>query len=309
MGFAGFVSSGLTPAIGGALRGRNMANQRAEEQRRYEAEQAQQASEVKWRQQQALEVAQRQAMMDALAQQAQMAAQKGGAESRAIQMAALNKPPTPQEAYETFEGPQGLGVYGVTEGQEPRFLGKAPPPKPTGGSGAGARSVGMLRREFNSFVKPYEGLAQAFRKIQGAASDPSAAGDLSVVFGYMKLLDPASVVRESEQATAVNARGVPDAVRTLYNRILSGERLAPAQREDFVRQARNLMTSQRAALSSQVNRYRGIAEANDIDPEQVIYDPFEGVADEEISADQPTPDGMTPAQAAFERWQKRNGAP
>lgn len=89
MGFAGFVSSGLTPAIGGALRGRNMATQRAEEQRRYEAGQAQQASEVKWRQQQALEAAQRQAMMDALAQQAQAAAQKGGAESRRTQQDAL----------------------------------------------------------------------------------------------------------------------------------------------------------------------------------------------------------------------------
>lgn len=89
MGFAGFINSGLTPAIGGALRGRNMATQRAEEQRRYEAEQAQQASEVKWRQQQALEAAQRQAMMDALAQQAQMASQKGVAESRRTQQDTL----------------------------------------------------------------------------------------------------------------------------------------------------------------------------------------------------------------------------
>lgn len=305
MGFAGFVTSGVVPALSGALRGGNERARMNEEQRRYDAGQARLAQQMKWEQQQALEASQRQAMMDALAVQAQQAAQKGAAESRAIQMAALNKPPTPQESYQEMVGDKGPGLYGITEGQPPRHLGGVIP-KPVGGGSGGGKSVGVLRREFNSFVKPYEGLAQAYRKIRGAASDPSAAGDLSVVFGYMKLLDPASVVRESEQATAVNARGVPDTIRSIYNRVLTGERLTPAQRQDFVQQSRNLLTSQRAALSSQVNRYRAIAEANDIDAEQVVYDPFEGLAeDEEPAADQPTPSGMTPAQEAFERWQRR----
>lgn len=85
MAFAGFVSSGLVPAAAGALKGRNIGRQQAEEQRRYETEQAQLASQTKWRQQQALEAAQRQAMMDALAQQAQEIGAKGGVEGREIQ--------------------------------------------------------------------------------------------------------------------------------------------------------------------------------------------------------------------------------
>lgn len=54
---------------------------------------------------------------------------KGSAEGRAIQMAQATKPPVPNEAYQEFIGPEGPGVYGITEGQNPRFLGK-PIPKP-----------------------------------------------------------------------------------------------------------------------------------------------------------------------------------
>jgi len=39
------------------------------------------------------------------------------------------------------------------------------------------------------------------------------------------MLDPGSVVRESEFATAQNAAGVPDQVRNMYNKVLSGTRL------------------------------------------------------------------------------------
>lgn len=91
MGFAGFVTSGVTPAVAGALRGRNMGRQQAEEQRRYDTEQARMASQTKWTQQQALEQAQRQAMLDALAQEAQAAAMKDRGEGNALQRIGLQQ--------------------------------------------------------------------------------------------------------------------------------------------------------------------------------------------------------------------------
>jgi hypothetical protein len=91
MGFAGFVTSGVTPAVAGALRGRNMGRQQAEEQRRYDTEQARLASQTKWTQQQALEQAQRQAMLDALAQEAQAAAMKDRGEGNALQRIGLQQ--------------------------------------------------------------------------------------------------------------------------------------------------------------------------------------------------------------------------
>ena len=55
-----------------------------------------------------------------------------------------------------------------------------------------------------------------------------------MVFNFMKTLDPGSVVRESEYATAENARGVPSTVRNLYNRVVDGLRLTDEQRDDFL---------------------------------------------------------------------------
>jgi hypothetical protein len=102
--------------------------------------------------------------------------------------------------------------------------------------------VDKLRSRYDNFTKDLRDVDAAFNKVVNAPA--SAAGDMAMIFNYMKLLDPGSTVREGEFATAQNAAGVPDRVWNTYNRILSGERLAPAQREDFSRSAKAAYTSQ-----------------------------------------------------------------
>ena len=134
-----------------------------------------------------------------------------------------------------------------------------------------------LRSQYLTQTQPYTGIAQAFNKISAAAKDPSAAGDLSLIFGYMKILDPASVVREGEFATAQNAAGIPTQVSNMYNKVISGERLSDTQRADFINQARNLVKSQKGQLDNFNATYRGIATNYRLDPEKIIIDPFKGI--------------------------------
>jgi hypothetical protein len=134
-----------------------------------------------------------------------------------------------------------------------------------------------LRSQYLTQTQSYTGIAQAFNKISAAAKDPSAAGDLSLIFGYMKILDPASVVREGEFATAQNAAGIPTQVSNMYNKVISGERLSDTQRADFINQARNLVKSQKGQLDNFNNVYRGIADNYKLDPEKIIIDPFKGI--------------------------------
>ena len=54
-----------------------------------------------------------------------------------------------------------------------------------------------LRKEFNDQSKYFKGIAQSFGKVLG--TDPTAAGDVSLIFAYMKMLDPGSVVREADR--------------------------------------------------------------------------------------------------------------
>jgi hypothetical protein len=97
-----------------------------------------------------------------------------------------------------------------------------------------------LRTEFNPFKKQFQEAQTAQDKVVKSLARQTAAGDVSAVFAYMKVLDPGSVVREGEQATARNAAGVPERIRNAYNRTLTGESLTPEQRQDFLETSQSL---------------------------------------------------------------------
>ena len=113
-------------------------------------------------------------------------------------------------------------------------------------------------------------MTQAYQKIKDSSQNPSAAGDLSLIFGYMRLLDPASTVREGEFANAENSAGVPDTIRARYNKIISGERLAPKQRKDFVDRAGLLYKGQERLHTQRESEYRRLAKESDVDPSSVV---------------------------------------
>jgi len=98
-----------------------------------------------------------------------------------------------------------------------------------------------FRKEYNDQTKPYQEVKSAYGRV--LSSEDSAVGDLSLIFGYMKMLDPGSVVREGEFATAQNAAGVPERIMNIYNKVASGERLNKSQREAFKGQAKGLYNS------------------------------------------------------------------
>jgi hypothetical protein len=151
---------------------------------------------------------------------------------------------------------------------------------------ASVRVAGGLRDDWRAepSVKRAETIADQTRIVRAAAKNPDAAGDLSLIFAYMRVLDPTSVVREREFANAQNAAGVPDQIRNLYNRVLSGERLNETQRNQFVSRSTEIAKQSDISLQRQVRRYTNIANKYGIDPEMVIDNPFEGLFDAEAPA-------------------------
>ena len=115
-----------------------------------------------------------------------------------------------------------------------------PKPMGVGGAAAGPKPLslkdqlgveGKLRDDFNGAMKPITEMRRSFERLNSAQDD--AAGDLALIFNYMKMLDPGSAVREGEFANAQNAAGVPDQIRNQWNKLQSGERLNPNQRASF----------------------------------------------------------------------------
>lgn len=129
-----------------------------------------------------------------------------------------------------------------------------------------------MRREQQQLGKPFFDTRDAYARVQQSANNPSPAGDLSLIFGYMRMLDPASTVREGEFATAQNATGVPQQVVNIYNRLLSGERLGPDQRADFLQQAKGLYGRAESQYKQLQDQYRGIAQRTGARPENVVID-------------------------------------
>lgn len=129
-----------------------------------------------------------------------------------------------------------------------------------------------LRKEFNGRpeVKEYRDVSTSYNTIRDLFSKPSsAAGDVSAIFSFMKMLDPGSVVREGEFATAQNAAGVPDIVLNAYNRALKGERLNPKQRADFLAQAGSIYSTRTRRYGELVGEYRGYAQDYGLNPDRI----------------------------------------
>lgn len=129
-----------------------------------------------------------------------------------------------------------------------------------------------LRKEIAATNKDYAVIRDYSAKIEEVAKAPSAASDMAMIFAFMKLLDPSSVVRETEYANAENARGVPEYVTGIWNRLQRGERLTENQRQDFLNQALTLARLQRNQYARSMQKYRGIANRLKLDERNVIVD-------------------------------------
>lgn len=181
-------------------------------------------------------------------------------------------PAAPQEGYRTLtqqeataRGLPGGSVYQVgPKGQISSVSG-------TGNASSSRKAEAQLRQEFNQLpeVKQFRIVRTQGQTIKQLAKNPNAQNDIAMIFSYMKMLDPTSVVREGEFATAQNAAGVDDQVKNLYNKALSGERLNPQQRMKMVKSADTVYSTQRQIYNERAAEYRGYASDNEVNPDRV----------------------------------------
>ena len=131
-----------------------------------------------------------------------------------------------------------------------------------------------LRKEFNTLdtVKNFAIISGGLGKVLTSAKDPSGAGDISLLFAYMKMLDPNSVVREGEFATAQNAGSVPESLIARYNKVRTGELLSDEIRNDFVDRAQRLYETEAETFGRTYDTYKNIAISNNLDPNRALID-------------------------------------
>jgi hypothetical protein len=101
--------------------------------------------------------------------------------------------------------------------------------------------------------KEFNDMKSAFGQVVSSLSQGTPIGDVAGATKIMKLLDPGSVVRESELGIAMAAAGRLDRLQNYFNNMISGQILTPTQREDF----KKLSTELYAAAADGYNKKRG----------------------------------------------------
>lgn len=127
-----------------------------------------------------------------------------------------------------------------------------------------------IRAEISKANLDFSKIANSWDRIAASADDPSAAGDMALIFNYMKMLDPGSTVREGEFATAQNTGGLDDRILSAYNRVRSGERLTVNQRSDFFGQAQNIFDASNDRAQNITDEYVRIAEDAGLNRDEVV---------------------------------------
>jgi hypothetical protein len=132
-----------------------------------------------------------------------------------------------------------------------------------------------LRSDFRSepIYKAHQEMQSAYSQITQSLQKGSPAGDLAGATKFMKILDPGSVVRESELYLAMQANGLLDRVTNYAEKIIKGTKLTPEQRKDFQSLADSLYAESVNQYNTKRTEYKGIADRNGLSEADVLGSP------------------------------------
>lgn len=176
-----------------------------------------------------------------------------------------------------------------------------------------AREMRGIVNDFDQKTeKPREVISQ-YKRMVNAVENPSAAGDIALVFSFYKTIDPISAVREGEYDKVLASSSVPDRIKNYIRKVQTGEVLAPGMREDLLNTARQNVNAVVPQLQSLTSNYRSFVSAIGGDPDKVIRDPLSGfdLGNRAAPPAPPTPSAPPAPSAATNRprrWNPQTGA-
>jgi hypothetical protein len=131
----------------------------------------------------------------------------------------------------------------------------------------GYENESKLRNDFKSepIYKDYQDMLSAHKQIKAGIKADNPVGDLATATKIMKLLDPSSVVRESELGMAMAASGRMDRLKNFIDLQVNGRKLTPTQRQEFGALADELMEAAGQAYNVKRAEYAGFGKRYGLD--------------------------------------------
>jgi hypothetical protein len=100
-----------------------------------------------------------------------------------------------------------------------------------------------IRKEHQTRTMVYGELQGTFSNIKSSADTGNGPGDIALITSFMKMLDPGSVVRETEFATARDTAGLFTQLENRLQKAKDGQILTPTQRKQYVALAKQYLDS------------------------------------------------------------------
>ena len=133
-----------------------------------------------------------------------------------------------------------------------------------------------IRKEIqtNDTMKRFREQSAAIVNVEALANkpNPSNADDLALIYSFVKLLDPGSVVREGEIALTQKATPLTQKLTMAYNRLYKTEGgiLDAATRQSYLESAQTVAESARSTIAPEFSKYQRLAQEQGVPLERIF---------------------------------------
>ena len=127
-----------------------------------------------------------------------------------------------------------------------------------------------IRKEWQGRSKMYSELQGTFNTLQASASSANGPGDIALITGFMKMLDPGSVVRETEFATARDTAGLFTQLQNRLEKAQNGQLLSPKQRQEYVALSQKYLDSAQKKANQEKKDLGIVVKNYRLNPENVF---------------------------------------
>lgn len=168
---------------------------------------------------------------------------------------------------------QGTGQEGINALQGYRKAGAVNVSMDSGQKGF--ENEANLKKMFSGepIYKDYADMQSAYKQVQSSLKQENPIGDVAAATKIMKLLDPGSVVRESELGISMAAAGKMDRLQNYVTNWTQGTKLTPTQRQDFQNLANELYAAAGQTYNQKRNEYADFGAKYNLDANKALGAP------------------------------------
>jgi hypothetical protein len=161
-----------------------------------------------------------------------------------------------------------------------------------------------IRGEYQKRTGQYQELKGTFENINSSAAAQTGPGDIALITSFMKMLDPGSVVRETEFATARDTAGLYAQLANNLQKAKDGKFLNPKQRAEYVSLSRQYLNGAERQAKQEENNLRVVVKNYKLNPENIFGAGRESVVVNGVTYERPA--GFTDEQ--WMQYKRSQGA-